>query len=112
MNEPKVPAAELAAFCRACFGKLGLSAPNARLAADNLIFANLRGVDSHGVIRMKIYAERLRAGGFKPKARPTVVAEQESSALLDARHGVGQVAAAVAMKLAIRKAKRTGMALV
>jgi len=112
MNELKVPAGKLLAFCSACFGKLGLSSQNARLTAENLIFANLRGVDSHGVIRLKIYADRLQAGGFKPKVRPKVVAEQASAALIDAGHGVGQVAASAAMKLAIRKAKKTGMAVV
>ncbi len=112
MNETPVPAGELLAFCRACFEKLGLPPRGARLAAENLIFANLRGVDSHGVIRMKIYAERLRAGGFNPKVRPKVVSEQESSALIDARHGVGQVAASTAMKLAIAKARKTGAAVV
>src|SRR6266545_5189055 len=112
MNETKVPAGKLSAFCSACFGRLGLSSRNARLTAENLIFANLRGVDSHGVIRMKIYAERLRAGGFKPKARPKIVSERDSSALIDARHGVGQVAAAAAMKLAIAKAGKTGAAVV
>jgi LDH2 family malate/lactate/ureidoglycolate dehydrogenase len=61
---------------------------------------------------MKIYAERLRAGGFKPKVRPKIISEQDSSALIDARHGVGQVAAAAAMKLAITKARKTGVAVV
>src|SRR5258705_6437123 len=112
MNETLAPAGKLLAFCRACFEKLGLSPQNARLTAENLIFANLRGVDSHGVIRMKIYAERLRAGGFKPKAQPKVVSNRESAALIDGRHGVGQVAATAAMKLAIAKAKKTGAAVV
>jgi LDH2 family malate/lactate/ureidoglycolate dehydrogenase len=112
MNEIRVPVGKLLAFCGACFAKLGLSPGNARLTAENLIFASLRGVDSHGVIRMKIYADRLRAGGFQPRARPRVVAEKPSSALLDARHGVGQVAASAAMRLAIRKAARTGVAVV
>src|SRR5437667_1515827 len=49
MNEILAPAGKLLAFCRACFEKLGLSPQNARLTAENLIFANLRGVDSHGV---------------------------------------------------------------
>ena len=82
------------------------------MTAANLIFANLRGVDSHGVIRMKIYAERLRAGGFKPRARPKLISDRASSALIDARHGVGQVAAAAAMKLAIAKAAKSGAAVV
>src|SRR5678815_1537159 len=112
MNEIKVSVGKLLAFCSACFEKLGLSPQNARLTAENLIFANLRGVDSHGVIRLKIYAERLRAGGFKPKVRPKLVSDKPSAALLDAHHGIGQVAAMAAMKLAISKARKTGAAVV
>src|SRR5258707_14748648 len=112
MNETTVPAGKLLAFCSACFEKLGLSKQHARLAAENLIFANLRGVDSHGVIRLKIYADRLRAGGFKAKARPVIVSEQESTALIDGRQGVGQIGAMAAVKLAVAKAKRTGVGVV
>ena len=112
MNQTKLAASALLAFCVACFEKLGLGAEDARLVADNLIFANLRGVDSHGVIRMKIYADRLRAGGFKSNARPQIVAEQQSSALIDGQHGMGQVASMAAMKLAIDKAEASGLAIV
>src|SRR5215212_270490 len=112
MNAINVPARELSAFFVACFEKLGLSPADAQLTADNLIFANLRGVDSHGVIRLKVYADRLRAGGFKREARPQIVRDGESSALLDAQHGMGQVAATTAMKLATDKARKTGLAVV
>ena len=112
MNAINVAAGDLLAFCRGCFEALKLAPEDAQLAAENLVFANLRGVDSHGVIRMKVYADRLRAGGFKPGVRPRVVAEQDSSALLDAEHGMGQAAAMAAMNLAIDKAGRTGLALV
>ncbi len=111
-NEIDVPAADLSAFCVACFEAAGLSPEEARLTAENLIFANLRGVDSHGVIRLKVYVERLRAGGFKRGARPQVVGETASSALIDGQHGLGQVAATTAMKLAIEKARKTGVAVV
>jgi LDH2 family malate/lactate/ureidoglycolate dehydrogenase len=112
MNEIKVPATKLLNFCIACFEKLGLSPDEARLTAENLIFANLRGVDSHGVIRLKIYADRIRAGGFKLNVRPQILSEQDSSALIDAQHGIGQVAATEAMRLAISKAGKTGVAVV
>jgi LDH2 family malate/lactate/ureidoglycolate dehydrogenase len=98
----------LLAFCRACFEKLRVPPTNAQLVAENLVFANLRGVDSHGVIRLKIYLERLHVGGFKPTALPKVVRQGPSSALMDAQHGIGQVAAAAAMKLAVAKARKTG----
>lgn len=112
MKDINVPAPELSAFCVACFQKLGLSRADAQLTADNLIFANLRGVDSHGIIRLKIYTDRLRAGGFKANVQPQVVSEHPSSALIDAQNGVGQVAATAAMKVAIEKAAKTGMAVV
>jgi LDH2 family malate/lactate/ureidoglycolate dehydrogenase len=102
----------LFAFCAACFEKLGLSRSDSETIADNLIFANLRGVDSHGVIRMKIYAERLRAGGINPKAELKLVRDGQTYALIDADNGAGQLACSQAMKLAITKAKQVGIALV
>jgi LDH2 family malate/lactate/ureidoglycolate dehydrogenase len=107
-----VSPAALLKFCVTCFVKLGLPVREAKIIAENLVFANLRGVDSHGVIRLKVYAERLRAGGFKPKAKPRILCENPSTALIDAGHGVGQVAAMKAMKLAITKARKTGVAVV
>lgn len=99
-------------FCVSCFLKLGVAADHAVITAENLIFANLRGVDSHGVIRLKIYTERLEAGGFKADARREIVSEGEGFALMDAGHGIGQVAGMEAMKLAIVKADKAGLAMV
>ena len=108
MNETKVTAEALLQFCGACFEQLGLPTVDARLTAENLVFANLRGVDSHGVIRLKIYADRLRAGGFRAGTKPRLVSESESTALLDAGQGIGPVAGVAAMNLAIAKAQKTG----
>ncbi len=112
MTKTNVPAERLLAFCRACFEKLGLSRKDAQLTAENLVFANLRGVDSHGVIRLKIYTERLRAGGFKASTRPKIISNHPSAAAIDAQQSMGQVAATAAMKLAIAKAKKTGLGVV
>jgi LDH2 family malate/lactate/ureidoglycolate dehydrogenase len=108
MSETKVSSETLRTFCIACFEKLGLAPTDAKLTADNLIFANLRGVDSHGVIRLKIYADRLRAGGFRREARPQIASEHASAALIDGCHGMGQVTGTAAMQLAIIKARETG----
>ena len=107
-----VPHQTLASFCAACFKKLGLPPADARITADNLVFANLRGVDSHGVIRLKAYGDRLRAGGFRAGVRARTLSETLSCAALDAGGGVGQVAGVAAMDLAIAKAKTTGVGLV
>lgn len=99
-------------FCVACFEKLGLKRTDAEITAENLVFANLRGIDSHGVIRMKIYADRLRAGGVNRQARARVVRDRDTYALIDADNGVGQTASTEAMKLAIAKAEKSGVGLV
>lgn len=113
MDSPTFVSPEsLLRFCAACFEKLGLLPSDAKVTAENLVFANLRGVDSHGVIRLKIYLERLRAGGFKPQVHPKIVSEQDACTLLDAGHGVGQVAALDAMQVAIAKAAKTGIGVV
>lgn len=105
----RVPHEKLFAFCRDCFLKVGVRPEDAEITADNLLFANLRGIDSHGVVRMRIYAERLRAGSTKAQTRIEIVQETAASALIDAHSGVGQVAGREAMKLAIRKASQSGM---
>lgn len=112
MSEIKLSAEKLLSFCTACLEAAGLGREASALTADNLIFASLRGVDSHGVIRLKVYVDRLRAGGFKRDAQPQVVSEAQSSALIDAHHGMGQAAATAAMRLAVQKAKASGLAVV
>src|SRR5436189_1793562 len=112
MSNLKISAEELSRFCVGCFKQRGVPDADARLTAENLVFANLRGVDSHGVIRLKIYLDRLKVGGFRADAKPTVVSEQEASAVIDGGHGLGQVAATAAMKLAIEKAATAGAAFV
>jgi ureidoglycolate dehydrogenase (NAD+) len=97
-------------FCSACFVKLGMPSEDAALTADNLVFASLRGVDSHGVMRMKIYIDRMRARGTDPRARPRVLSESATHVLLDGGDGVGQVATAEAMRRVIAKALDFGIA--
>src|SRR5262249_45159233 len=109
MSANKVPAPERLKFCIDWFEKRGVPPEGARLVAENLIFANLRGVDSHGVIRLKVYCDRLRAGGFKLNVRPQVVAEDASTAVVDGEGGIGQAAAKTAMNLALGKAESTGL---
>jgi len=107
-----VSADALLSFCVACFKKLGLNSEDAQITAENLVFANLRGVDSHGVIRLKVYADRLEAGGFRVRSNRRIISEGDAFALMDADHGVGQVAGLEAMRLAIGKAEKAGVGFV
>lgn len=112
MSDTLVSVEELIEFCTRCFVRLGLADAAARLTSEAIVAANLRGVDSHGIIRLKTYVGRLRAGSIKPHGAPTIVKDEAAFALLDGNAGVGQVISAAAMRLAIEKARATTVAVV
>jgi len=111
-EEIKVNYKKLNKFCTNIFIKAGLSKEDASTVADSLVFANLRGVDSHGVMRFPIYVERLKKGGSKAKPNIKILKERLSSALVDGDSGLGQVVGTYATELAIKKAKETGVCFV
>jgi len=92
----------------------GLGAPPADAAwiSHLLVLANLRGHDSHGVIRIPQYAEGVKAGGIDPKSPITILAETPVTARLDGGRGFGQVVARRGAEMAIAKAKASGLAAV
>jgi L-2-hydroxycarboxylate dehydrogenase (NAD+) len=105
----------LTRFVSAVFQKLGVSAEDAEIAANALVAADLRGVDTHGVIRFSPntwYVKWLRDGSMSPRPDIRVVSENMSSALIDGDRGIGMVIGHRAMELAIRKARDSGVALV
>ena len=104
-----VPHDRLVSFTAACLEKLGLDAADARLVAETLVAANLRGVDSHGVVRLPHYATRLRNGSVK--ARPNITARRTgpSAAVVEGDAGMGQLVAARAMQEAISLARESGV---
>jgi LDH2 family malate/lactate/ureidoglycolate dehydrogenase len=73
--------------------------------SDGLVEANLAGHDSHGVLRIPEYIGGIEDGRIDPRARPTVVTETRTSALVDGNWAFGQVSARFATDLAIAKAK-------
>jgi LDH2 family malate/lactate/ureidoglycolate dehydrogenase len=95
-------------FMRDVFIGIGVPKEDAEICANILIMSDLRDITSHGVQRMRMYYDRIKAGYHKPITKITVVKESPSTATLDAGHGMGHVAAYRAMELAIKKAKETG----
>lgn len=83
----------------------GLSKTDAKIVAANLLFANLRGLDTHGVMRLPTYLKRLELGLASKDAQPQVVDEDRNYAVIDGNNGLGPVAGKLAMELAITKAK-------
>lgn len=92
--------------------KFGVPKEDALIAGQNFVKADLRGIESHGVARLKRFIDGLRNGVVR--ARPTIRTIRESAvtALLDGDFGLGQVVSYRGMNLAIEKAKRNYIGLV
>ena len=91
--------------------KLGVPPDDAAIVGDVLVSADMRGVESHGLIRLaSYYGNRIRKGYIDPKTPFKVIHETDSTALIDGGNGCGQVVGKKAMQMAIDKAKQTGIA--
>ena len=91
---------KLTRFVSRSFEKLGVPAGDAEIAANVLVAADLRGVDTHGVIRFSPhawYVKWLTEGAITAKPNLRIVTENASTALLDADNGMGFVAGHRAM---------------
>lgn len=95
------------------FKGYGVPAKDAEICADVLITADKRGIDSHGVGRLKpIYIDRIKERQIDPVTKIDIVREGPTTAVLDANNGMGQVASVRGMQMAIDKAKKFGMGMV
>lgn len=91
----------------------GVPREDAKICADVLTDADKKGIESHGMNRLKpIYLDRIKAGIQEPKTKIDIVKETGSTAVLDANNGMGMVASYKAMEMAIEKAKENGIAMV
>jgi LDH2 family malate/lactate/ureidoglycolate dehydrogenase len=86
--------------------------PKARLTADSLVAANLRGVDSHGVQLLPLYVDQIERGDMDPDADGHVVSESGGCLVYDGENGIGQHVAGVCCGHAVRLAKAHGMSTV
>jgi L-2-hydroxycarboxylate dehydrogenase (NAD+) len=100
-----VSAKTLHTFCQISLETMGVSPEDAKVTADVLLEADLRGVDSHGVARLSFYVSNLRKGVMRPQAKSWVVHETPTTAVLDGDGGLGQPVSHRAMELAIAKAR-------
>jgi LDH2 family malate/lactate/ureidoglycolate dehydrogenase len=111
-HEIRVPADSLTGFVAEIFQDAACRAKDALAIAKCLVQTNLWGIDSHGVIRVPEYLERLRCGAMN--ARPTIraVRSERSLEVLDADNGAGYLAGQAAMSRAIEMARNSAIAAV
>ena len=106
---PTVKARDLEDLTARIFAAMGASAGDAAWVAHLLVKSNLRGHDSHGVIRIPSYYRAVKNRDTNPQATVSVLHETPVMALLDGGYGFGQVVARRAMEIAIAKAEAVGI---
>jgi ureidoglycolate dehydrogenase (NAD+) len=106
----KISADALRSMVRAMFEKLGASAEDATTVANVLVWANLRGVDSHGVSRIPRYVEMFESGEAKARPELKVTFPRPALITIDAGGAPGPVAMHLAASAAIKAARNTGIA--
>lgn len=94
------------------FKGLGLPAQASADVARNITEAERRGVRSHGLVLVPVYAERIRLGGINPHVQPILMLDAGALVLMDGRGGVGQSVAFLGARLAVQKAREFGVGLV
>jgi len=108
-DEGRVGSELLAGFVSRAFIAAGLPAEDAQTLAGLMVEADLRGSDTHGVIRLPLYVRRIRAGGVNARPNIRLVSDRPSAALLDGDNGMGHLVMRRAAEIAMEKAKATGI---
>jgi L-2-hydroxycarboxylate dehydrogenase (NAD+) len=104
-----VPHGVIHDFMIEVFQALGTPPEEARICAEVLITADLQGIESHGVGRLKYYYDRIKAGVQSTTTQIEVIKETETTAVVDGHHGMGHITAYRSMRLAMAKARQFGL---
>ena len=105
----RLPVETLQEFMREVFTRIGVPAEDAAICSEVLIASDLRGIESHGIGRLKMYYDRIKAGIQNPVTRIDVIRDRAATAVWDGNHGMGHVVAKKAMQSAIDKAQQYGL---
>ena len=106
---PRVDPDRLADFAAAVYAGAGMPEADARLVADTLVQADLWGHQSHGVLRLGWYRDRILNGVMNPVTKPEFVVDAGAMALIDGHDGVGHVLTVLATREAVKRAKAHGI---
>ncbi len=103
---------DLLAYAAAVLESLGVPEADAHEVAASLVEADLRGIGSHGLLRLPVHARRIRAGAVKAKPNITVENRFPAVALVNGDNGLGPVVGTRAMETAIELAEKCGIGFV
>ncbi len=105
----RVSSEQLKSVAEAFLVSFGAQKVEARLVADNLVAAELRGISTHGINFLPMIAERIQKGVLTVPTQIRVISDDEAVTHIDGGNGLGQVAATEATRKAIEKARRFGV---
>jgi len=105
----RVPWEPLQRFVKEVFVKAGLPPNDAATEAEVLVWANLHGVDSHGVLRIPWYLECMDRGWMNPRPRIQILKETPATLFIDADLAFGPVVTVFTMRRVMEKAKEAGI---
>ena len=100
---------ELVNFASRVYQEYGVPKVDADILADSLVQADLWGHQSHGLLRLPWYAERLKTGVMRPETNISYVSDFGAIGVIEANDGIGQVTTTIAMSDAIERAKKFGI---
>jgi LDH2 family malate/lactate/ureidoglycolate dehydrogenase len=109
-TDRRVDARELLALVTRIFQRCGMADLDAVLLADTLVEADLRGVHSHGVLRVPEYVRKLTEGGVDPRGRPRTVRDVGACLVVDGGNSMGQIGLTYTMERVVQRAGSTGIA--
>jgi ureidoglycolate dehydrogenase (NAD+) len=109
MTDVLIHAESLQAFAASAFAKAGMPEKDAALEAEVLVWANLRGIDSHGVIRIDGYLDRIDQGLMNPRPDIQIIKETAAIIFADADRAFGPIVTTLVMEKAIAKAREVGV---
>lgn len=110
MSSLRYQPARLIEFAASILEAVGVQPEHAGITASRLVEADARGRTGHGLIRLAPYVDRIEAGGVNLTPQITVTLETPTSAVVDGDNALGQVVMTRATRLAIGKARESGMA--
>ncbi|MGI9478402.1 MAG: Ldh family oxidoreductase [Hyphomicrobiaceae bacterium] len=109
-SERRIRQAALETAVGQLFGACGMSDKDAATLARSLVHADLRGIHSHGVLRVPDYVAKMTREGVNPTGRPKVISDRGGAIVVDGDNAMGQIAGQFAMQLAIDRARSVNIA--
>jgi len=104
-----LPVSLLQDFMEEVFTKIGVPLEDAKICSDVLIASDLKGIESHGIGRLKMYYDRIKIGIQYPTTKIDVLRDKYATAVWDGNHGMGHVIGKKAMAMAMEKASQYGL---